>query len=66
MPAAELHTVETELERIERWRLEMLARAGYSRDAAAELASRHDIDLHAAIDLIEQGCSEDIALRILL
>lgn len=66
MPAAELHTVETELERIERWRLEMLERAGYSRDAAEELASRHDVDLHAAIELVERGCSHDIALRILL
>ena len=65
MPAAELHTVETELERIERWRLEMLERAGYSRDAAEELASRHDVDLHAAIDLVEHGCAEDVALRIL-
>jgi hypothetical protein len=66
MPAAELHTVETELERIERWRLEMLERAGYSRAAATELAARHDVDLHAAIDLVEQGCTEDVALRILL
>jgi hypothetical protein len=66
MPAAELHTVETELERIERWRLEMLERAGYSHDAAGELAARHDVDLHAAIDLLAQGCSEDVALRILL
>jgi hypothetical protein len=66
MPAAELHTVETELERIERWRGEMLQRAGYGPDAAAELASRHDVDLHRAIDLVEQGCPEDIALRILL
>ena len=66
MPAAELHTVETELERIERWRLEMLERAGYGHDAAAQLASRHDVDLHAAIELVERGCSHDIALRILL
>jgi hypothetical protein len=44
----------------------MLQRAGYGPDAAAELASRHDVDLHHAIDLVEQGCPEDIALRILL
>lgn len=66
MPAAELHTVETELERIERWRSEMLQRAGYGPAAATELAARHDVDLHRAIDLVGQGCPEDIALRILL
>lgn len=65
MPAAELHTVETELERIERWRGEMLERAGYAHAAAEELAARHDVDLHLAIDLVERGCPEEIALRIL-
>src|SRR2546423_821779 len=42
-------TVETEIERIERWRREALERAGYAARAAAELALRADIDLHAAI-----------------
>jgi len=66
MPAAELHTQETEQERIERWRAEMLERAGYSADDASELASRHDVDLHTAIGLIEKGCPAEVALRILL
>ena len=66
MPAAELHIQETELERIERWRAEMLERAGYAADDAAELAGRHDVDLHAAIGLLESGCPAEIALRILL
>lgn len=65
MPAAELHT-ETELERIERWRAEMLERAGYAPDEAAEIASRLDVDLHRAIGLAEKGCPPEIALRILL
>jgi hypothetical protein len=57
---------ETESERIERWRREALERAGYSPDSAAELALRADVDLHAAIGLVERGCPPDIATQILL
>ena len=66
MPAAGLHTEESEQQRIERWRAEMLERAGYSTDAAAALATRQDIDLHHAIGLIEKGCTPEVAVRILL
>ena len=55
---------ETEL--IEAWRAEALERAGYGAAAAAEIAVRHDIDLHIATDLVERGCPADLALRILL
>lgn len=65
MPAAELHTKEAELERIERWRAERLERAGYPPDDAAELAGRLDVDLHTATDLLENGCPPDVAVRIL-
>ena len=58
--------VETELERVERWRAEALVRAGYDRPAAAELASRLDVDLHGAIELLERGCPADLAVQILL
>ena len=58
--------LETELERIESWRLEELGRAGYSSAAASMLATRHDVDLHHAVELRLAGCPEDIALRILL
>jgi hypothetical protein len=66
VPATELHPTETEQQRIERWRADMLERAGWSAEQAAELASRQDVDLHTAIELIENGCSADVALRILL
>jgi hypothetical protein len=66
MTAAEAGTRNAELERVEAWRAQELERAGYSRDAAAELAARHDIDLHRAIDLLRQGCPHDVALAILL
>ena len=64
--ATEVHTQESELERVERWRAEALERIGYDASSAALLASRHDVDLHRAIELVEQGCSPEIALRILL
>lgn len=67
MTAAEAGTREgTEVERIERWRAEALERAGYSNRAAAEIAQRLDIDLHVATNLLERGCSEELALQILL
>jgi hypothetical protein len=66
MSAAELEIqVETETDRIERWRAEELERAGYGRRHAAELAARHDVDLHLAVDLLERGCPVETAVRIL-
>ena len=58
--------VDTEQERIEAWRMEELRRAGYDRNAASELASRHDVDLHVAVDLVRRGCPHTLALEILL
>ena len=67
MAAAELGVYqETEQERIERWRLEELERAGYDSEAAAAVAARQDIDLHQAVDLVRGGCPPEIALAILL
>jgi hypothetical protein len=67
MSAAELDVyVESEIERIRRWRAGELERAGYRPDQAAELAGRPDIDLHLAVELLERGCPTAVALRILL
>jgi hypothetical protein len=57
--------VETELERLERWRAGALVRAGFAGDDALELAARLDVDLHEAISLVECGCPPELALRIL-
>jgi hypothetical protein len=65
MPTAEVN-VQTELDQVEHWRAQELMRAGYAADAAAELASRHDIDLHHAVQLVERGCPAEVAVRILL
>ena len=67
MAATDITLVDsTEIQRIERWRAEELERAGYEPRAASRLAVRHDVDLHAAVELLERGCPVDIALRILL
>jgi len=63
--AAQLEIFE-EADLVEAWRLEALERAGYLPSQAAELAVRHDIDLHAAAGLVERGCPSDLALKILL
>jgi hypothetical protein len=65
MPAVD-EIIETETERVERWRAEELLRHGFDPSAAVELASRLDIDLHLATDLIDRGCPPELALRILL
>lgn len=64
--AAAIFTPLEEADLIEAWRVEALERAGYLPSEAAEIAVRHDIDLHMAVDLLERGCRSDLALRILL
>jgi hypothetical protein len=66
MAAAELTKVETERDRITRWRTEELERAGFEPRAASLIASRWDVDLHHATDLLRAGCSPELALQILL
>jgi hypothetical protein len=65
MTAAETE-LRDETELIEAWRTEALERAGYEPRVAAEIAARHDIDLHVATDLLGCGCPAELALRILL
>jgi hypothetical protein len=66
MTAAEAPTYETELERIEAWRAEELERAGFAPKDAARIAARLDVDLHRAVQMVENGCSPELALQILL
>jgi hypothetical protein len=48
------------------WRTEALERAGFTPDEAAEVAVRHDVDLHQAVSLLERGCPHELALQFLL
>jgi len=64
MPAAH-EIVETELERVERWRAAELVRVGLAGDDAVALAARLDVDLHEAIALVQRGCPPELVVRIL-
>lgn len=65
MTAAETE-IRDETELVEAWRAEQLELAGFGAAAAAELAARHDVDLHAAVELLSRGCTPELALKILL
>ena len=65
MTAADTEVLD-EIELIESWRAEQLELAGYGAAAAAELAARHDVDLHRAIEMLSDGCPAELALKILL
>jgi hypothetical protein len=66
MTTAHIAELDFEVDRVEQWRLASLERAGYDMESAAVLAASHEVDLHAAVTLLEQGCPVDLALRILL
>jgi hypothetical protein len=57
--------IETELDRVERWRTAELMRVGFAGDDAVALAARMDVDLHEAIELVQRGCPTELAVRIL-
>jgi hypothetical protein len=65
MTTAETY-VETEAERVERWRTEELLRVGFDFQTATVMAAEPAVDLHTAIGLIERGCPPELAARILL
>jgi hypothetical protein len=65
MPTAETTTHPSEQQLVELWRSEELERAGFPAAAAAELATRTDVDLHRAAELLANGCSVELALEIL-
>ena len=57
--------IETEVDRVERWRTAELMRVGFAGDDAIALAARTDVDLHDAISLVQRGCPPPLAIRIL-
>ena len=63
--AAANDIIETELDRVERWRTAELMRVGFPGDDAVALAARLEVDLHDAIALVERGCPPELAIRIL-
>ena len=47
------------------WRRRILVRAGFDSELATWVASECGFDLHALIQLVEQGCPPHLATRIL-
>lgn len=56
---------ESERSKVESWRLHVLIQAGYPLPVAERLAGS-DADLHRAVELVDQGCTPDLAASILL
>ena len=54
------------LDCVREWRLEELLRAGYDAEDATEIAFDLDVDLHAAISLVRDGCPSGTAAKIVL
>ena len=65
MPTADTTFKPNEQELVERWRAQELERAGFPADVAAELAVRNDVDLHRAVELLQKGCTPELAADIL-
>jgi hypothetical protein len=61
----ETHSLEAATE-ILTWRYETLLEAGYPDRHALLLATRDDVDLHLACDLVARGCPVGTAVRILV
>ena len=55
----------TERQKVYRWRFAELRRVGYSAVYADILAAREDVDLHAALEIVEAGCRHELAVLIL-
>ena len=47
------------------WRRTELLRSGFPRALAARVARDERFDLHQLIELVEQGCSPALAVRVL-
>jgi hypothetical protein len=63
---AELLRTRVEEDEVVAWRREQLRRAGCRRFEAEILARQLRVDLHQAVELLEQGCPSKVALEILL
>jgi hypothetical protein len=67
MTAAQFELLdEAQAQRILSWRFEALTQAGYDASDALVLATRVEVDLHMATNLLKRGCPVSTALRILL
>jgi len=67
MTDAEFETLaEQEAADVIEWRFSRLTLGGYPIEEAITLATRLDVDVYRAADLVARGCRPSLALRILL
>jgi hypothetical protein len=50
---------------VQRWRRDVLVRAGFEDDLARSLACDGRVDLHDLLTLVDRGCPPALATRIL-
>jgi hypothetical protein len=60
-----LSRVAAERDQVIAWRRRQLLRSGFPERLAASVAHDGGYDLHRLIELVERGCSPELALRIL-
>ena len=58
-------TADTEEQEVVAWRRAQLVESGFPAAVAEALAGDGRYDLHALIELVERGCSPELASRIL-
>jgi hypothetical protein len=56
---------ERETPEVVSWRRDRLVNAGFALPTAAHLARDPRYDLHALLELVDRGCSPELAVRIL-
>ena len=64
-PQPILEPIHDERAKVESWRLHVLIEAGYPLPLAEKIAYS-EADLHAAVELVRQGCEPKTAAEILL
>ena len=57
--------LEDETQEVVSWRRDQLVHAGFALTVAVRVAHDPRYDLHALIELVERGCSPELAVRIL-
>lgn len=63
--AAEILADKVWIDEVAAWREKTLKAAGYTPGNASWLARDHDVDLHLAVRMLEAGCDQTTAMRIL-
>jgi hypothetical protein len=64
-PGRDMPSSSQDAQAVVNWRRLELIHFGFPRSLAARVARDERYDLHQLIELVEQGCTPDLAVRIL-